>query len=252
MILDVIFWSLVGGLLSLIGGVALLTSKKRTHQLSRWAIPFAAGSLLATAFVDLLHEAAEAGQAELAINFALVGIVAFFLLEKVLSSVHHHHGEASEDHQHQKSKISLIVAGDTLHNFIDGLAIGAAFLAGAPTGIVTALIIATHEIPQEVGDFGLLISRGLSKKKVLWINAISALASTFGAVIFYLFGSKLNISEGLVLGLAAGFFIYIAVSDLIPTIQKKEPGKVFGINTILMLLGVITVTILTKTLHGLL
>jgi zinc and cadmium transporter len=249
----VIFWSLVGGLFSLIGGIMFLTIKKRALLLGKLAVPFAGGALLAAVFLDLLKEAAHEGQIETALTFCLVGIIAFFVLEKAIHWMHHHHS-SENDEQHKDAKVLLIVIGDTMHNLIDGLAIGAAFLVSPASGIVTSMVVATHEIPQEIGDFGLLLSKGLSRRKTLIINALSALASTLGAVIAFTLGDNLNINIGAILGLTAGFFIYIALSDVIPAIQKTESAKkqLIGIGTIMLILGALVVGLMTEQIHKLL
>jgi zinc and cadmium transporter len=119
---------------------------------------------------------------------------------------------------------------------------------------VTSLVIATHEIPQEIGDFGLLLSKGLSRKKTLLINVASALASTLSAVLAFMLGEKLNINTGAIIGLTAGFFIYIALSDVIPAIQKKESDKkqFIGSGTIMLILGAITVGLMAEQIHKIL
>jgi zinc and cadmium transporter len=249
----VIFWSLVGGAFSLVGGIILLSNKRFAFKVTKLAVPFAGGALLGAVFLDLLKEASHEGESEIALTFCLVGIIAFFVLEKAIHWVHHHHN-SEDDKRHKDAKIPLIVIGDTMHNFIDGLAIGAAFLVSPASGIVTSLVIATHEIPQEIGDFGLLLSKGLSRKKTLLINVASALASTLSAALAFILGEGLNINTGAILGLTAGFFIYIALSDVIPAIQKKESDKkqFIGSGTIMLILGAITVGLMAEQIHKIL
>lgn len=231
----------------MLGGLLLLSSKKRAYKLALYATPFAAGALLAAAFVDLLPEAAHAGEIEAALNYTLVGIVLFFLLERFLRWFHHHH---AHDEEKKDPNVSLIVVGDIAHNIIDGVAIAAAFLVSPSTGIIATIAVAAHEIPQEIGDFGLLLYKGLRRKNVILINVISALATTAAAVIFFLLGQGFDIPMGIVLGLVAGFFIYIAVSDIIPTIHKHEEKVIAGPQTILLIIGVIAVSVTTTLLHG--
>lgn len=246
-IVQVVFFSLIGGVISLIGGVLLLANKKRANKLTEYATPFAAGALLAAAFVDLLREAIHEGNPETALNFTLIGILTFFLLERFLRWFHHHHEE--EDGKKGNPEIPLIVIGDTVHNFIDGIAIAAGFLVSPPTGIVVTLAVAAHEIPQEIGDFGLLLSKGMKRSKVLMVNVLSALATTISAVIFFQLGNRWAVPLDATLGLVAGFFIYIAVSDIIPSIHKKEEKIVAGPQTAFLLLGVILVSFATIYLH---
>lgn len=243
----VIFFSLIGGVVSLIGGIVLLASKKRANWLANYATPFAAGALLAAAFTDLLQEAAHEGDINHALTATLGGILTFFLLERFLHWFHHHH-----EHTDKKTDptVSLIVIGDTVHNFIDGIAIAAGFLVSTETGIVVTLAVAAHEIPQEIGDFGLLIKKGLERKKVLLINIMSAFATTLAAVIFYQLGQSFVLPLDIILGLVAGFFIYIAVSDIIPSIHQKEQKRIAGSQTIMLFAGVIIVGVLTSSLHN--
>ena len=248
--LQVIFFSLVGGVLSLVGGVLLIARQKWAENLTKYAIPFAAGALLAAAFVDLLSEAAHEGDVERGLYGALAGILLFFLLERAVHWFHHHSYEQGHQHADKDAKVPLIIVGDTVHNFIDGVAIAGGFLVSPATGIVVTLAVAFHEIPQEIGDFGLLLKKGLSRKKVLWVNIASAMATTLAAGVFFVLGKSFEVQLDLVLGLTAGFFIYIAVSDLIPEIHAHEQKKFIGWQSIMLIVGVVVVAIATKSLHG--
>ncbi len=247
-LLIVIFFSLIGGVFSLAGGFLLIANEKRAASLAQYATSFAAGALLAAAFFDLLKEAGHEGDIETALFATLVGILGFFLLERFLRWFHHHH-EHDKDEKTDPS-IPLIIIGDTVHNFIDGIAIAAAFLVDVPTGIIVTLAVAAHEIPQEIGDFGLLLHKGLSRKKVVIVNIASALATTIAAVIFFTIGREVALPLDIILGLVAGFFIYIAVSDIIPDIHHSEKDRLAGPQTALLILGVIIVGIVTTNLHA--
>ena len=259
-LIQVVFFSLVGGVFSLIGGALLLARKNLAAKFAKYALPFAAGALLAAAFVDLipdaLHEIAHLSGHEaieafvLSISVAVMcGILAFFLLERAIHWFHHH--KADGDAAHEKdARVPLIILGDTVHNFIDGVAIAAAFLVDPTTGIVVTLAVAAHEIPQEIGDFGLLLAKGMSRGKVLLANALSALATTVAAVTFFLIGSNVEIPLGVVLGLTAGFFIYIAVSDIIPAIHAREKKRFVGAQTALLVAGIVVVSLAIVTAHG--
>lgn len=240
---------LAGSLLSLVGGLYLLYGKMGVRTLQRIAVPFAAGALLAAAFLDLLPEALEHDSAQHVLSLALVGLVLFFVLERSLSWFHHHHEEGHDDHG--RKSISLIVIGDTLHNFIDGLAIGAAFLVDPAIGLVTTAAIAAHEIPQEIGDFGLMIAKGASKKTVLLVNLVSALATVVGAVLIYGFGDTVAIPESALIALTAGFFIYIAASDIIPTIHAEPKRRWANIQTAVLIIGIILVGAAAHVAHQL-
>ena len=243
----VVFFSLIGGLFSLIGGLLMVANKQRAKKLATYATPFAAGALLAAAFIDLLREASHEGSIDTALVFTLAGILVFFLLERFLHWFHHHH-----EHADKKSDptTSLIIVGDTLHNFIDGIAIAAGFLVSPSTGIIVTLAVAAHEIPQEIGDFGLLLHKGMARAKVIWVNIFSALATTVAAVIFFQLGQAVAIPFDAILGLIAGFFIYIAVSDIIPEIHKNEAKRFAGWQSIMLIIGAILVSTVTVTLHG--
>lgn len=242
----IIFFSLIGGLVSLAGGILLLSRKKSAENLAFYATPFAAGALLAAVFLDLLKEGLHETSADSVLLATLIGILLFFLAERFLHWFHHHH----QHDNHQDPSRSLIVIGDTVHNVLDGVAIAAAFLISLPTGIVTTMAVAAHEIPQEIGDFGLLLNKGMSKKKVLIINALSALATTVMAVITFALGSSDKLPIGVLLGLSAGFLLYIALSDVIPELHENNKDKrLFSIQSIMLLLGVIVVGLAINLSH---
>lgn len=216
-------------------------------MLARYATPFAAGALLAAAFLDLLPESLEITAEGAAPRWVLGGIVLFFLLEHFLHWFHHHH-----EHQDQSEKITapLIIIGDSIHNFLDGIAIGAAFLINVPTGIVAALAVAAHEIPQEIGDFGLLLKTGMARGRVLLVNVFSALMSTAGAVLTFWLGTHSTLRVGELLALTAGLFIYIAASDLIPTIhEQKTVGRFAHMSALLLIAGVLVVGVAKEAVH---
>lgn len=240
----VIFFSLIGGVFSLIGGVLLLSRKKSAQALARYATPFAAGALLAAAFFDLLPEALHQLTAESAARWVLVGLILFFLLEHFLHWFHHHH-----EHRGQGTPAPLVIIGDSIHNLLDGVAIGAAFLINVPTGIVTAVAVAAHEIPQEIGDFGLLLKFGYGRRKVVLINVLSALMSTVGAVVTFWIGSEADLPVAVLLAITSGMFIYIAASDLIPTIHEESKKKIGHLAAALLLLGILVVAVTTRLAH---
>ncbi|GHU07808.1 hypothetical protein FACS189431_2960 [Alphaproteobacteria bacterium] len=233
----------------MVGGICLLASKRHI-KLAEYATAFAAGALLSAAFIDLLPEAAETGEPETVFIAVLAGILTFFLLEGLVHWFHHHHHH--DEHQPTDPVVPLVIIGDTVHNFIDGIAIAAGFLVDPLTGIIVTLAVAAHEIPQEIGDFGLLLHKGVKRSKVLLINIASALATTVAAVIFYLVGQSLDVEPYLapVLGFVAGFFIYIAVSDIIPSIHHEKSRKLVLRQSIILLIGVILVGVAIRLLHG--
>lgn len=238
-----------GSLISLMGGIYLIYGGKTAEKLQRLAVPFAAGALLSAAFLDLLPEAVKGGNAEMTLAATLVGLVGFFVLERTLTWFHHHHDEPAATGIHRRTS-SLIVIGDTVHNFIDGLAIGAAFLVSPAAGVITTIAIAAHEIPQEIGDFSLMLSKGMAKRKVLLVNIISAFATVIGAAAIYGFGGTIHVPENIILAVTAGFFIYIAASDVIPTIHAERHRKVALLQTIILLFGIVFVYIAERATHS--
>ncbi|MBI2621476.1 MAG: ZIP family metal transporter [Candidatus Levybacteria bacterium] len=253
----ILFFALVGSVFSLIGGVFLLTAEKQTLKYSHFLAAFAAGTLLGTVFFDLFPEAIEEGEHIVEEGLAgeinvflwtLLGILGFFLLERFVHWFHHHQ-HAYKD-EVAKPTIPLIILGDSVHNFIDGVAIGATFLVSIPLGIITALAVATHEIPQEIGDFGILLHKGMKRKKVLIVNFVSALTAVFGALIAFGLGERIETSLPILLAITAGFFIYIAASDLIPEIHHENRKGFAVIETSLLFLGVVVVWVFITLLEG--
>src|SRR3972149_1941614 len=199
--LDILFYiivfTLIGSFLSLIGGVFLLIKEKQTLKYSHFLAAFAAGTLLGTVFFDLLPEGVEEAEhiaEEFGIEsniflWTLVGILGFFLLERFIHWFHHHQHEYEDEPV--EPTVPLVIIGDTVHNFIDGVVIAATFLVSIPVGIVTSLAVIAHEIPQEIGDFGILLHKGLKRKKIIAVNILSALSAILGALLTYYFGTNL-------------------------------------------------------------
>lgn len=234
----ILFFTFLGSIVSLIGGALLLVKAKFALKISHFLSAFAAGALLGTAFFDLLPEATEAAKGS-QINiflWTLIGILVFFFIERFI----HHHAQ-SHDPKEKKTVIPLIVIGDSVHNFIDGVAIAGTFLISVPLGIITSLAVAAHEIPQEIGDFGLMLNRGVARKKVLLINFCSALAAMAGAILTYLAKDSIEGLLPVVLGLTSGFFIYIALANLIPEIHSREDQKIAFWETVMLIIGVVTI-----------
>lgn len=247
--LQILFFTFIAGILSLAGGIALLLRAAWVKKFAIHFVSFAAGALLATAFLDLLPEALE-GRAETGALFVwvLAGMLLFFVIEKLILRFHSHHHEDDEEHHHPTPV--LVQLGDTAHNFIDGVAIAAAFLANAPLGILTALAVAAHELPQEIGDFSIMLHHGWGRRKVLWMNIFSSLASIIGATAAYLLRGAIEPYLPHLLALTAGVFIYIASADLIPEISAKEHRDKTSHIIALLFFGVLAVGILKYYLEG--
>ena len=209
------------------------------RKISHLLASFAAGTLLGTAFLDLLPEAIHRGGGEEDVAaWVMAGILMFFLMERFIYWFHHHHEHAAAA---DKPTVPLVMAGDTIHNFIDGVAIAATFMVSIPLGIVTTLAVAAHEIPQEIGDFGIMLGRGLARRKILMFNVLSAFTAILGALITYLAGESIQDYLPSLLALTAGFFIYIAASDLIPEIHEENRRGFAAIETGLLVLGVLVI-----------
>lgn len=226
--MSVLLWIIVasffGGALSVLGAAlfALNASAKWVNALVSYAI----GALLGAVFLNILPEAVELnGHMATVSGTVLVGILLFFTLEKVLlwRHCHHDHCEAHDpdaEHTHGRSG-TMIMVGDTFHNFVDGIIIAAAFLTDVNLGIVTALAIIAHEIPQEVGDFMILLHSGYSKVQALRVNLLSSLATLVGGVMSYFALQSVQEIVPTLLSLAAASMLYVAVADLIPGLHKR-------------------------------
>lgn len=240
----ILFFTLVGSIGALIGGFILLSHKTFALKISHFLASFAAGVLLGTAFLDLLPEAIHGTRGkDINIFFwTLFGIIIFFLIER---SIHwfHHHEEFHKDIMESKSTVPLIIISDTVHNFIDGVVIAATFMISIPLGIVTSIAVTAHEIPQEIGDFGLLLYKGLGRKKIILLNIASAAVSLIGALLTYSLGNFLENYIPIFLAITAGFFIYIATSDLIPEIHYEKRKNFAFIESLLLILGIVVIYI---------
>ena len=163
--------------------------------------------LLPEAIEEAEHVSSELGYTINIFFWTLLGFLSFFLLERFIHWFHHHQHEYTEEAI--KPTVPLIIASDTVHNFIDGVVIASTFLVSIPLGIVTTLAVAVHEIPQEIGDFGILLHKGMRRKKIIIVNLLSALTALLGALIAYWLGERIEASLPILLSITAGFFIYI-------------------------------------------
>lgn len=209
-------------LISLVGVFTLALREVLVRKYVFLFISVAIGALLGDAFIHLIPEALEvSANAVLTSVLVIAGIFFFLILEKFLHW--HHHGEDVDTAAHQHGAHAtgkLILLSDGVHNFLDGIIIAASFLISVPVGIATTVAVLLHEIPQEIGDFAVLLHSGYSKTRALWLNFLSALTALLGALVFFLLGSRAEALATWLLPLAAGGFIYIAVADLIPELHK--------------------------------
>ncbi len=231
-------------LLSLTGGFLLFGHRVGINFANRYVVSFAAGVMLSAAFLDLIPEAIEVGNVMGVMTFILMGLVSFFFMERFLLW-HHHHDEC----HHSKPTSFLVLIGDGLHNFVDGVAIASAFMADFSLGVSATLAIALHEIPQEIADFGVLMDSGMKKSKALLYNFYSSLSSVAGGLIGYLFLNSYKNYEYMLLGFGAGMFIYIACSDLIPEMHKDSHKFDGWLQSIPFVLGIFLILILGSFVH---
>jgi len=212
-------------IVSLVSMVGLLIISVKEEDLARMLsalVSFSVGGLFGDTFVHLIPEIAEGGGFGVDVSlWILVGIMASFVVERFLQW-RHCHIPTSEEHPHSFAYMNLF--GDAVHNFIDGLIIGGSYLANMQLGIATTLAVVFHEIPQEIGDFAVLIYGGFSKSRALFLNFSTALVAILGAIVALSLGSLLEGFVPFLVPFAAGSFIYIAGSDLIPELRKEEPG----------------------------
>jgi zinc and cadmium transporter len=242
----IISMALAGGVVSVCA--AAMVGNALGAQRIGMLISYAIGALLGAAFLEILPHALEHGDPHRMAATVLFGILLFFVLEKLVlwRHCHHDHCEAHEAqapaHDHGRSGL-LIMVGDTFHNFVDGILIAAAFLESTELGIVTALAIVAHEIPQEVGDYLILLHSGYSKARALAFNLLSSLATLVGALLAYLALSELTGWIPTLLGLAAASMIYVAVADLIPGLHKRTELRATLQQILLIGLGVASIVV---------
>ncbi|MEW6432105.1 MAG: ZIP family metal transporter [Myxococcota bacterium] len=219
--------------------VLLVPARLRTRLLPA-LVSYATGTLLGAAFLGMLPEAMQGASPRAVLAIALAGVVTFFALEKLVLWRHCHDADCEE---HQRA-VPLILFGDAMHNFVDGVVIGAAFLASVPLGVATSLAALTHEIPQEVGDFAILLEAGYGRWKAFGWNLLSSTTTLVGGLLAW---GALHQAQHLVpffLALTAGGFIYVAAADLIPGLHKHVAPKVSAVQVLLVLVGIGTIAAL--------
>ena len=228
---------LVISFISLVGVGMLALERDRLNRSLFILVSLAVGALLGDVFVHIIPEAyKEVGDPTLVSILIIAGILMFFVLEKALHWHHSHTGEHAEEHPHPIGH--LVLVSDGVHNFIDGLIIATSYLVSIEIGIATTVAVILHEIPQEIGNFGVLLHSGYSKSKALWYNFLSALTAFAGAAVALLLGSATEQFALWLLPLTAGGFIYIALSDLIPELHKDKRLSQGVIQVIAIVVGV--------------
>jgi len=276
LLLWIVVFTAMGGVLSVSGaGLFLVLPRHLADRILPSLVSFAIGALLGAAFLGLLPHALENPKVTDVhdITFTvLIGLLVFFVLEKMVLWRHCHHAEceahgtelhADHDHDHDHhhghgpvaaanndvSAGKLILVGDAMHNLVDGVLIAAAFLVDVHLGMVTALAVIAHEIPQEVGDFAILLQGGMSRSKAFMFNILSGLTSVIGGVLAYFFLADAESAVPYVLALAASSFIYIAVADLIPGLHKRTDISETLAQVSLIGAGVVVIYFVHSSLH---
>jgi zinc and cadmium transporter len=219
----------------LVGGVIFLLKKEWARTLCKYAVPFAAGVLLSVSLLHLLPEAVHL-TGEKAYFIVLIALLSSFFFEQYFAHLHHHEG-----HKHVETKASapLVVFGDTIHNFIDGVAIASAYLIDPYFGLVVTLSTFLHETPHEIGDFGVLMSAGWSRSKTFVANLFSATATFPGALLVFFFLRDAHDKIGILLAISAGVFLYLGASDFLPEVGEEEKGVATWKKLSLLVIGVL-------------
>lgn len=226
---------LIVSLISFVGVFSLRFEKKKLYKVLIYFVSFSAGTLMGDAFIHLIPESFESSGASFVPFSILFGIVVFFLIEK---AVHwrHCHEEPCETHPHPFSYV--ILAGDSIHNFLDGMIIAASFVVDIRLGIATTIAVIFHEIPQEVGDFASLIYAGFSRLKAVIFNFLTALTAVLGAIVVLAIDINVDSISKFLVPFAAGGFIYIAGTDLIPELHKHREFKVSFFQIVTFVFGI--------------
>jgi zinc and cadmium transporter len=242
----VIGFSLLGSIGAIAGAGLLLAFPAATRKrLVPYLISFASGTLLSAALLCMIPAGIQRVEASRVLAAVLFGLVLFFILEKLVLWRHCHQHECEVHGQ----AAPLILIGDALHNFVDGVVIAAAFLTALPLGITATVAIVAHEIPQEVGDFAILLDSGYSRPRALMLNTLSAAATMPGAVLGYFWLAGASVAMPYVLAVSASSFIYIALTDLVPTLHRRVSLSHSARQTLLLVAGILTIALI-RALEG--
>lgn len=235
-------------LLGLVGGLLLLWKEKLARRVSHFLVSFGAGALIGIVFFDLLPEALEGTtDATRVLQVTFAGFLLFYIIEKAVSWYHCHHHEAVT-----RVPRYLIVLGDFIHNMIDGILIAATFMVDARLGVIAALGVLLHELPQEVGDFGILLNSGLSRARVIGYNLLSSVGALVGGIAVLLFGAELGQFAPILIALVAGNFLYIAAVDLLPSTHHHENTSRHreALHLVVFILGAALLWVISNTVQG--
>ena len=236
-----------GGLisvLSLVGALVLAVNKEKLGNILIYFVSFSVGALFGDVFIHIIPEISAEGGFDLTFGlYFLLGVMIFFVIEQF---IHWHHCHKVEHHHKIKPFAYTNLIGDGLHNLLDGMIVAASFMVSIPVGMATTLAVIFHEIPQEIGDFGVLLYAGFKKKTALLFNFASAFLAVIGAVLTLIFLQSVEGLELIVLAIAGGGFLYIAGSDLMPELQRHEGDLMKSFkHFIMILLGILVMVVLT-------
>lgn len=240
----IILFSILGSVGAILTASVLLLFKEKIQKiLIPYLISYATGTLLAAALLGLIPHSLKTLSPEKALGTVLIGIILFFLLEKIVIWRHCHNSNCIEEHS---TTAPLILIGDAFHNLTDGVVIAASFLVSIPLGIAVGLSVVAHEIPQEVGDFGILLHSGYSRKKALMWNLLSSITTLPAAILSYFALAKVQVIIPFTMAISAASFLYIALVDLSPELHHKFKGKNNLIQILLILAGILTMLLILQ------
>lgn len=259
---QILFWivpcTLLGGVLSALTASLLLLFPERTRSaLLPGLVSFAVGALLGAAFLDLLPEAVHSAGLERLRGLGLalaIGVLGFFLLEKFIFWHHSHSGEVDvqlhQDHLRNRAAATLILIGTGLHNFLDGVLLGASFLTDVHLGIVLTIAVIAHQVPQQVGDISVLMLAGYRRRRALLLSAVSGATMGLGGILSWAFLSHAQRFIPYVLAVAAASLIYIAVADLIPSLHRHERARFSAVPVIVIAAGIALIYLVEILISG--
>lgn len=249
--IELIFYSLIGGLFSLVGGMLLLWKTHLAQKSITPFISFGAGAFLAAAFLDILPEALELGAQPQPVFLAtLTGFIVFFVIERFLMRFVKRYHTGDDHSDHTESLAFLLILGDSLHNVLDGIVIGLTYSINPLLALPTTLAVAAHELPQEIGDFSVLLKLKWDKRTIIVVNVVQSLLALPGAILGYSMGQYVTPHLPLLLGATAGIFLYISASDLIPELHHQSGHKHFFRVVLPLLTSVILIYFLSNLAHG--
>ncbi len=237
----ILFFTILASIVSLLLVSVLLVKKSFLQKRSFSLVAFAAGALLATGFLETFPQAVELGGSDIYL-WVTLSIAGFFIIERLFLSLHHHEDE--EHPEQMRMPTGLLLFGDALHNFIDGVSIAAGFLVNPVLGMVTSAAIFMHEIPHELADFGILLHKGWERRKIILFSIATGITSVLGGLLAYFFAESFSPLTPILLAITTGNFIYLAATDLLPEIHhhsKKSPATV---QILFFLLGIFLIWLL--------